>query len=117
MTIVMIGIDLGKNSCSEAALDEQGSVVLRRRMRPTSIVEFAAKYVPCTVAMEACCGASSTDAANEHCGVRGEVCALHGRDGGVLWCSLSGAPTCRAGTHSQTHAARICASLCEGAEE
>src|SRR5579859_8155606 len=33
------------------------AVVLRRRMRPTSIVEFAAKYVPCTVAMEACCGA------------------------------------------------------------
>lgn len=57
MTIVMIGIDLGKNSCSVAALDERGAVVLRRRMRPTSIVEFAAKYAPCTVAMEACCGA------------------------------------------------------------
>lgn len=57
MTIVMIGIDLGKNSCSVAALDEQGAVVLRRRMRPTSIVSFTAKYVPCTVAMEACCGA------------------------------------------------------------
>ena len=57
MTIVMIGIDLGKNSCSVAALDERGAVVLRRRMRPASIVEFAAKYVPCAVAMEACCGA------------------------------------------------------------
>ena len=57
MSIVMIGIDLGKNSCSVAALDERGAVVLRRRMRPGSIVGFAAKYAPCTVAMEACCGA------------------------------------------------------------
>jgi transposase len=57
MTIVMIGIDLGKNSCSVAALDECGAVVLRRRMRPASIIGFAAKYAPCTVAMEACCGA------------------------------------------------------------
>jgi transposase len=57
MTIVMIGIDLGKNSCSVAALDELGAVVLRRRMRPASIVEFAAKHLPCTIAMEACCGA------------------------------------------------------------
>lgn len=57
MSIVMIGIDLGKNSCSVAALDEQGAVVLRRRMRPASIASFAAKYMPCTVAMEACCGA------------------------------------------------------------
>jgi transposase len=57
MTIVMIGIDLGKNSCSLAALDERGAVVLRRRMRPASIVEFVAKHAPCTVAMEACCGA------------------------------------------------------------
>ena len=57
MTIVMIGIDLGKNSCSVAALDERGAVALRRRMRPGSIVEFAAKYAPCTIAMEACCGA------------------------------------------------------------
>ena len=57
MTIVMIGIDLGKNSCSVAALDEYGAVVLRRRMRPASIVEFAAKHAPCAVAMEACCGA------------------------------------------------------------
>jgi len=57
MAIVMIGIDLGKNSCSVAALDECGAVVLRRRMRPASILEFAAKHLPCTVAMEACCGA------------------------------------------------------------
>ena len=45
MTIVMIGIDLGKNSCSVAALDEQGAVVLRRRMRPASIASFAAAAI------------------------------------------------------------------------
>jgi hypothetical protein len=30
MKIVMIGIDLGKNLCSVAGLDESGAVVLRR---------------------------------------------------------------------------------------
>lgn len=57
MSIVMIGIDLGKNSCSLAGLDETGAVVLRRRMRPATIVSFSAKQPPCTIAMEACCGA------------------------------------------------------------
>lgn len=57
MTIVTLGIDLGKNSCSLAGLDEHGSVVTRRRMQPRTIVSFAAKLPACTVAMEACCGA------------------------------------------------------------
>lgn len=57
MTIMMLGIDLGKNSCSVAGLDSHGNVVLRRRMQPKTIVSFASKLAPCTVAMEACCGA------------------------------------------------------------
>lgn len=57
MTIVLLGIDLGKNSCSLAGLDERGGVVLRRRMQPATVVTFAAKLSPCTIAMEACCGA------------------------------------------------------------
>lgn len=57
MSIVTLGIDLGKNSCSLAGLEERGEVVLRRRMRPAAIIEFAAKLSPCTIAMEACCGA------------------------------------------------------------
>ena len=57
MAIVMIGIDLGKNSCSLAGFDESGAVVLRRRMQPATIVSFAAKQPHCTIAMEACCGA------------------------------------------------------------
>jgi transposase len=57
MTIVTLGTDLGKNSCRLAGLNERGSVALRRRMRPSTIAVFAAKPAPCTVAMEACCGA------------------------------------------------------------
>lgn len=57
MTIMMLGIDLGKNSCSVAGLDAAGKVVLRRRMQPKTIVSFASKLPPCVVAMEACCGA------------------------------------------------------------
>jgi len=57
MTIVILGIDLGKNSCSVVGLDATGRVVLRRRMRRESIIALAAKMPGCTVAMEACCGA------------------------------------------------------------
>lgn len=57
MTIMMLGIDLGKNSCSVAGLDATGKVVLRRRMQPKTIVSFATKLPPCVFAMEACCGA------------------------------------------------------------
>src|SRR5215218_11410098 len=57
MTIVILGIDLGKNSCSGAGLDENGAVVLRRRMRRQTVFGFAAKVPACIIAMEACCGA------------------------------------------------------------
>ena len=57
MTIMMLGIDLGKNSCSVAGLDAAGKVVLLRRMQPKTIVSFASKLPPCVIAMEACCGA------------------------------------------------------------
>jgi transposase len=57
MSIVILGIDLGKNSCSVVGLDEGGVVVLRRRMRREGVVTFAAKLTPCVMAMEACCGA------------------------------------------------------------
>jgi transposase len=57
MRIAVIGIDLGKNSCSLAALDDKGAVVKRRRLRPDSIPSFTRDIAPCVVAMEACCGA------------------------------------------------------------
>src|ERR1700704_4939801 len=57
MDVGVLGIDLGKNSCSVVGLDPTGRVVLRRRMRRESIVALAAKLSGCMVAMEACCGA------------------------------------------------------------
>jgi len=57
MDIVVIGIDLGKNSCSLAGLDASGRVVLRRRMRRSSLESFVKGIGRCVVAMEACCGA------------------------------------------------------------
>jgi transposase len=57
MSIAVLGIDLGKNSCSLAGLDENGAVVKRRRMRRDSIAAFTRALPRCAVAMEACCGA------------------------------------------------------------
>lgn len=57
MDIVIVGIDLGKNSCSLAGLDAAGRVVLRRRMRRDSLEKFLSGLGRCIVAMEACCGA------------------------------------------------------------
>jgi transposase len=57
MEIAVLGIDLGKNSCSVVGLDGSGRVVLRRRMHRDSVVKLASGLPPCIVAMEACCGA------------------------------------------------------------
>ena len=57
MSIVVLGIDLGKNSCNIVGLDESGAVVIRRRMRRDGVTAFAGKLSPCIMAMEACCGA------------------------------------------------------------
>ena len=49
MDIVVVGIDLGKNSCSLAGLDATGRVVLRRRMRRSSLESFVNRLGRCTV--------------------------------------------------------------------
>ena len=41
MQIAVLGIDLGKNSCSVAGLDMNGAVVLRRKMTRETLVAFA----------------------------------------------------------------------------
>jgi transposase len=56
-SIAVLGIDLGKNSCSLVGLDAAGHVVLRRRIRRETVISLGAKLPPCTIAMEACCGA------------------------------------------------------------
>ena len=55
--IAVLGIDLGKNSCSLAGLDVTGAVVLRRKMTRDGVVAFTAALPSCVIAMEACCGA------------------------------------------------------------
>ena len=57
MEIAVLGIDLGKNSCSIVGLDAVGAVVLRRRMRREGVITLTGKLKRCMVAMEACCGA------------------------------------------------------------
>jgi transposase len=57
MQIAMLGIDLGKNSCSVVGLNRDGEVILRRRMRRDTIIAMASALPPCVIAMEACCGA------------------------------------------------------------
>ena len=57
MAIVVLGIDLGKNVCSLVGLDADGAVILRRRIRRVSVVDFVQSLPRCVVAMEACCGA------------------------------------------------------------
>ena len=55
--VAVLGIDLGKNSCSLVGLDAAGAVVKRRRMRPQNIPVFTSTLPACVIAMEACCGA------------------------------------------------------------
>ena len=55
--VSVLGIDLGKNSCSAVGLDETGRVVLRRRLSRDGVAELLTKLPHCVVAMEACCGA------------------------------------------------------------
>ena len=57
MNVSVLGIDLGKNSCSVVGLDTTGKVVVRRRMRRETVITYAAALPACVVAMEACCGA------------------------------------------------------------
>src|ERR671912_803142 len=53
----ILGVDLGKNSCSIVGLDDAGRVLLRRRTRREGVIALAAKLPGCVIAMEACCGA------------------------------------------------------------
>src|SRR5215203_4680451 len=57
MQIAVLGIDLGKNSCSVVGLDAGGRVVLRRRLNRDGVVKLAAELPHCVMAMKACCGA------------------------------------------------------------
>jgi len=59
MSIVILGIDLGKNACSVVGVDAAGAVVVRRSIRRQTLIDYVAKLPACVVAMEACCGAQN----------------------------------------------------------
>ena len=46
MAIAVLGIDLGKNSCSVAGLDGTGRVVLRRRLTRESVAVLPERCRP-----------------------------------------------------------------------
>jgi transposase len=54
---MVIGIDLGKNSCSVAGMDANGRVVFRRHASRAGAFALVRKHPGCVVAMEACRGA------------------------------------------------------------
>ena len=79
--IAVLGIDLGKNSCSLAGLDATGAVIMRRRMTREGTIKFVAALPACVVAMEACCGAhflgrtfASPHGAADVAGIRCSLC-------------------------------------------
>jgi len=57
MDIAVLGIDLGKTTCSVAGLDRDGAVVLRKRVQRDRLQAFLSGLPPYIVAMEACGGA------------------------------------------------------------
>ncbi len=56
-TIVVIGIDIGKNSFHVVGLDKRGAIVLRQKWSRGQIGTRLVNMTPCLIGMEACCGA------------------------------------------------------------
>jgi transposase len=52
-----IGIDLGKTSVHLIAMDSEGTIVLRKRLSRTQLLNTTANIPVCLIAMEASCGA------------------------------------------------------------
>jgi transposase len=55
--VTTIGIDLAKNVFSLHGVDVAGTVVLRKTISRTRLVEFVAAQPPCLIGLEACSGA------------------------------------------------------------
>jgi transposase len=54
MKITTVGIDLAKNVFQVHAVDERGTVVLRKQLRRDQMSAFFANLSPCVIGMEAC---------------------------------------------------------------
>jgi transposase len=59
MKIASIGIDIGKTAFHVVALDEHGSIVIRRKFSRKALVAYTAKLASSLIGMEACGGAHS----------------------------------------------------------
>jgi transposase len=57
MTIVTLGLDLGKNWIHMVGLDGAGRIVLRRRVGRDRLLGQTGNLPKCVIGMEACCGA------------------------------------------------------------
>ena len=88
MQVAVLGIDLGKNSCSIIGLNGTGEVVLRRRMRRDTLV------TPGVLAA-----------------------TVHRCHGALLRSSSSGASARGSGPQHSADVAGVRVALCEGAEE
>jgi transposase len=56
-TIVVMGVDIGKNSFHVVGLDQRGAIVLRQRWSRGQVESWLANMPPCLIGMEACVGA------------------------------------------------------------
>src|SRR6202171_3475025 len=54
VVVTTIGLDLAKNVFQVHAVDEAGSVVMRKRLRRGQVLAFFAGIPPCLVGLEAC---------------------------------------------------------------
>ena len=73
MTIVTLGLDLGKNWIHMVGLDGDGRIVLRRRVRRDRLLAQTANMPACLIGMEACCGAHHLGRALEAQGHRSRL--------------------------------------------
>lgn len=56
-SVMLIGIDLGKNSFHVHGQDRQGKTLLRKKFSRPQLIAFLATFHPWTIVMEACAGA------------------------------------------------------------
>src|SRR5258708_12125174 len=52
--ITTVGLDLAKSVFQVHAVDEMGSVMMRKRLRRSQVLAFFARIPPCLVGLEAC---------------------------------------------------------------
>ena len=57
MKMTVLGIDLAKNVFQLHGVDDQGTVVVRKKLTRPKLLPFVAQLAPCRIGMEACQGA------------------------------------------------------------